>query len=81
MANRIVQVHKLGKYNRKQPDMDTRGKQGYELAWSIWVHFTVFDRRRMEIILASFFAIISRGIGQGLSDAIRSSFKIFVVVN
>ena len=35
MANRIVQVHKLGKYNRKQPDMDTRGKQGYELAWSI----------------------------------------------
>ena len=26
MANRIGQVHKLGKQNRKQPDMNIRGK-------------------------------------------------------
>ena len=32
----------------------------------------------MEIILASFFTIPLRGIGQGLSATIISSFKIFV---
>ena len=39
------------------------------------------DRFHVEIILISFFIIYLRGIGQGLSDAIISSFKIFVCVH
>ena len=60
---------------------DPEKNLGYELTWRIWVHFTVFDRCRVEIILTPIFIIPSRGIGQWLSDAIRSRFKIFVGVH
>ena len=41
----------------------------------------VFHKIYVEIILTYFFTITLRGIGQGLSDAIMSSFKLLLGVH